>query len=138
MILEIKYFFAEEESDAGQQRFLFHVMVSMEWTLFAEMLNPKSFTIGEPSAAKIKRIDMLCPICYPVLFAGNVLEKCFRKGGMKNFHGVNHRRTKNPKIKKKKKKKEEKRRKKKKNLESFFYFSRVPPPCRFSWIANRT
>ena len=69
-------------------------------------------------------IYMLCPICYFVRFAGSTLEKCFRKEGMKNFHGVNQRRAKIPKILKRKK--------------NFSFFKGRLPFDRFSWIANRT
>ena len=58
---------------------------------------------------------MLCPICYLVRFAGNALEKCFRKGGLKNFYGVNQRRAKISKIKEKTK-----------NLENFCIFQGYP------------
>ena len=64
--------------------------------------------------------------CYLVRFAGSALEKCFHKGGMKNFHGVNH-----GGQKSQKEKKEEK-------FGKIFSFSKATSFGRFSWIANRT
>ena len=63
----------------------------------------------------------VCPICW------NRFRKVLSQMGIKNFHGVNQRRPKIPKIKKT----EEKFRK-------IFSFSKGTTPFgRFSWIANR-